>query len=237
MAGLRASCWSITINNPTPEELLFERVKANGWRIEGQMETGKAGTPHYQGMLVTPQKPAFSTVKTVLPTAHIEKTRQKTALALYVHKEDTRTALVPAQGMVIPTLFEYQDQVAATPGILERIMKLQAGLFEIDPLDKKLEDAPLTVVDAIVAEHIEKGMRGIEYIAINPMWRSSWKKFWRSIIKRNAQAYAQDEARPRRSSNQEVQHEEEGTESNAESPSEEASVGSSREEIRERGST
>lgn len=226
MAGLRASCWSITINNPTTEELLFERVKANGWRIEGQMETGKEGTTHYQGMLVTPQKPAFSTVKTVLPRAHIEKTRQKTALALYVHKEETRTGLVPAQGVVIPTLFEYQDLVAATPDIHERIMKLQASLREIDPLDKKIwEDAPLVVVDAIVAKHIEEGMRGIEYIAINPMWRSSWKKFWCSIIKRNAEAHPQNEFGSRRNSHQEVQHEEvQGTERRAESPGEETSV-------------
>jgi len=183
MAGLRSACWSITINNPTPEELLFERVKANGWKIEGQMEKGKEGTEHYQGMLTTPQKPAFSTVKTVLPRAHIEKARQKELLAKYVHKDDTRIANVDPVGTHIPTIFEYQDVVASSPGIMERILKVQDELYE---QKEDIADAPLLVVDAIVSKHIEEGMRGIEYIAINPMWRSSWKKFWRSIIKRHA---------------------------------------------------
>jgi len=211
MSGIRGTCWSITINNPTEEDLLFERVKQNGWRIEGQKERGKEGTEHYQGMLLTPQKPSFSTVKTVLPRAHIEKARQKTALAKYVHKDETRVAAVPSAGVVIPTIFEYQDRVAATPGIMERIIKHQQDMYEVDPLGKGVEDAPLTVVDAIVAKHIEEGMRGIEYIAINPMWRSSWKKFWRSIIKRNGSHQGQEPSGPRGQASSSVEHQDEAS--------------------------
>lgn len=197
--ALRSACWSITINNPTEEELKFERVKANAWRIEGQLERGKEGTVHYQGMLVTPQKPAFSTVKTVLPRAHIEKARQKELLQKYVHKSDTQLAKVEEVGHSIPTIFEYQDTVAQTPDILERINNLR-NEYEKNGLFKEVEDCALVVVDAIVSKHIEQGMRGIEYIAINPMWRSSWKKFWRSIIKRHHGRYEEIRASEERSS-------------------------------------
>lgn len=162
-------------------------MKANNWRIEGQIEVGKEGTPHYQGMLITPQKPAFSTVKTVLPRAHIEKARQKDALAKYVHKEDTRVATCETAGVTIPTLFEYQATVASTPGLVDRIHKHYSEMAAVDS-KYHVDDAALTVVDGVVAQHIEDGMVGIEFIGINPMWRSSWKKFWRSIIKRNGRS-------------------------------------------------
>lgn len=162
----------------------FTRVIANGWRIEGQLEKGKDGTTHYQGMLVTPQKPAFSTVKTVLPRAHIEKARQKEHLAKYVHKPETRVGEVPTKGSYIPTLFEYQDTVAKELTIerIEQYVKTNHDLHNMITDD----EAAMHVIDIIVKKHIESGMRGIEFIAINPMWISSWKKFWRSIIKRDA---------------------------------------------------
>jgi len=181
----RSACWSITINNPTEEDLDFKRVIANGWRMQGQIEKGnKDGTIHYQGMLVTPQKPAFSTVKRVLPRAHIEVARQKELLAKYVHKDETRVATVETKGIEIPTLFEYQDTVAKELSFerVEEYVKLNHSHHNMISID----DAAMQVIDIIVKKHIEGGMRGIEFIAINPMWLSSWKKFWRSIIKRNA---------------------------------------------------
>lgn len=39
-------------------------------------------------------------------------------------------------------------------------------------------------LDMLVGEDIMNGVCGIEYIAINPMWRSAWKKFWRQMIAR-----------------------------------------------------
>jgi len=43
----------------------------------------------------------------------------------------------------------------------------------------------MNYIDTLVKRDIESGKRGCEWIAINPMWRSSWKKFWRSIIRRH----------------------------------------------------
>jgi len=47
-------------------------------------------------------------------------------------------------------------------------------------------DLALRYVDSIVANDIRNGMRGVEFIAINPMFRSAWKKFYRSLIYRDA---------------------------------------------------
>ena len=64
---------------------------------------------------------------------------------------------------------------------LEDIMKkLKRGTKSITPGDVALE-----YVDDLVNEDIKAGLRGIEFIAINPMWRSSWKKFYSSIIFRS----------------------------------------------------
>lgn len=175
----RSGCWSITINNPTEEELRFDRVTANGWKLNGQLERGKEGTIHYQGCLITPHKPAFSTVKKVFPRAHIEKARSRDQLMKYVNKEDTRIQHVATVGTEIPTLFEYQPKVA---------IELDAHSIQqdiIENIDKDEGDIVMKHVNRVVKRHIEQGMRGIEFIAINPMWICSWKRFWRSIIKRD----------------------------------------------------
>jgi len=177
----RSACWSITINNPTEEELQFTRVIANHWKITGQLEKGKEGTVHYQGMLETPQKPAFSTVKTALPRAHIEAARKRDQLAKYVQKEETRVALVEPKGSYIPTLFEYQANVAAALDI----KAINEEVFSEDGIKEGQDVVVMRHVNRQVSRDIESGMHGIEFIAINPMWIASWKKFWRSIITRH----------------------------------------------------
>lgn len=89
----RATCWSITINNPTKsdEEWIAQARQKSGWKVYGQLEQGEAGTPHYQLMLTTPQV-RFSAVKKAFPRAHIEIARDRKALEKYVAKEDTRVA-------------------------------------------------------------------------------------------------------------------------------------------------
>jgi len=180
----RSSCWSITINNPVDADVV---CPVPGWKLTGQFERGETGTRHFQGMLQTPQV-RFSAVKKAFPRAHIEIAVNSKALAVYVSKSDTRVGTYEANN--IPSLFAYQDMVAlgwdgrvwsdrVSNGVLEKVFK--------DDMD----NMALSYIDEIVAQHIESGRRGLEYIAINPMWRSSWKKFWRSIIKRNASAQAQ----------------------------------------------
>uniref|UniRef100_UPI004048A149 hypothetical protein n=1 Tax=Orrella sp. TaxID=1921583 RepID=UPI004048A149 len=176
----RSTCWSITINNPTEEDL--SPTLPAGWKMSGQLEQGEEKeTEHYQGMVTTPQV-RFSAVKKVFPRAHIEVAKNRVALARYVHKDDTRLEAVPDKVSNIPTLFDYQHEVARKwnddewRGFLDRRL-------EENP-KASIGDLALEFVDDIVALDIEAGKCGVEYIAINPMWRSAWKKFWRQMVKR-----------------------------------------------------
>lgn len=178
----RATCWSITINNYTDEEL---ELKLPGWKLWGQPEVGKKnGVLHFQGMLTTPQV-RFSQVKRQFPRAHIQVARDRTALAKYVQKEDTRVGEY-REDNGIPTLWEYQTIVADewNNDIFQsrRDDDAYAKRFKYDSGSIALE-----YVDEICAKLIEGGAKGLEFVAINPMWRSAWKKFYASIIKRHGQ--------------------------------------------------
>lgn len=185
----RATCWSITINNPTEQDL--KPTLPGGWSMTGQIEKGTEGTEHYQGLLKTTQV-RFTAVKKVFPRAHIEIARNRTALQKYVHKDETRVSLVDDHKSVIPTLFDYQHTIAKrwddnvfaeyltdyNNDRMERIEKKEK-VGDYDESEPAME-----YLDFMVSEDIRKGVLGIEYIAINPMWRSAWKKFWRSMIAR-----------------------------------------------------
>jgi len=185
-ATIRATCWSITINNPTDAD--FNVTLPAGWKIEGQMEVGENGTPHYQAMLTTPQV-RFSAVKKIYQRAHIEPARTKQGLTKYVHKEGTRTGEVEARVSNIPTLFDYQHTIAGKWNDEEFIA------LRCDPVhDKKTPgEKALEYVDILVERDILAGVCGVEYIAINPMWRSAWKRFWRAMVERERQKAPADE--------------------------------------------
>lgn len=173
----RATCWSITINNP--EKTDYEIPLPVGWKLEGQLEKGEeTGTLHYQGMLKTSQV-RFSAVKRVFPKAHIEVARNPTALKKYVNKEETRVSTVQS----IPTMFEYQTIIAGKWVEDEYTARIQRAIQNNQIPD--CDAIALRYIDSLVAADIESGRRGAEFIAINPMWRSSWKIFWRSIITRH----------------------------------------------------
>lgn len=177
----RGTCWSITINNPTDDDLK-PSFPNNKWVMKGQIEQGKEGTVHYQGMLTTPQV-RFSAVKKALPRAHIELAKNRQALEKYVQKEDTRVAVVQNIHNNIPTLFDYQHTVASKWDDEE--FRTFCAKYDNDYIIKHgMGEIALLYVDTIVAKDIEDGMCGIEYIAINPMWRSAWKKFWRQMVRR-----------------------------------------------------
>lgn len=176
----RASCWSITINNPTEQDL--KPTLPAKWALQGQIEEGEEkGTEHFQGMLTTPQV-RFSAVKKIFPRAHIEVARNRQALEKYVHKEDTRISEVASIKSDIPTLFDYQHTVASVWNDND-FREFGERALEENPR-QSMDDVALAYVDHIVAADIERGVCGIEYIAINPMWRSAWKKFWRSLVRR-----------------------------------------------------
>lgn len=174
----RATCWSITINNPETKD--YDLTLPPNWKLTGQLEEGKQGTKHYQGCLQTPQV-RFSAVKKLFPRAHIEIARNKGALINYVHKDDTRVGEVAdSRGATIPTLFEYQHTVAKR--IVGRFVEHRNyGYTDFKKLDSK---HIMSLVDRVVQEDIEDGINGIEYIAINPMWIAAWKKFGKSMLVR-----------------------------------------------------
>lgn len=174
----RATCWSITINNPTIDD--YTPNTPGGWYLTGQLEKGEEDTIHYQGMLKTPQV-RFSQVKTYFPRAHIEVSKNPRALAKYVHKEETRVAEVEDHSSDIPTLYDYlvtvaqqwneDDYKAFTDNFTDaQVIKLGA------------DELALRYIDTIVARDIVSGKRGVEFIAVNPMWRNAWKKFHKHIV-------------------------------------------------------
>lgn len=184
----RATCWSVTINNP--QEAEYQKPLPPGWKLTGQLERGEGeGTLHYQGMLKTNQV-RFSAVKKEFPRAHIEVARDKAALAKYVQKEETRVAAVEA----IPTLFEYQGIIADKWVEDDFQHRWQLACSNSGANVPDIDTVAMRYLDSLVEADIQIGRRGAEFIAINPMWRSSWMRFWRSIINRH-QKYKQDAAR------------------------------------------
>lgn len=179
----RATCWSITINNPLKTD--YEIPLPVGWKMEGQLERGELGTEHYQGMLRTPQV-RFSAVKRQFPKAHIEVARNKEALRKYVHKDDTRVAEVTS----IPTIFEYQT-IIAKQWIEDDFQERFKRAIKSDKVPD-IDEVAMCYIDSLVSADIRSGRRGAEWIAINPMWRSSWKKFWRDIIIRDGRCTGQE---------------------------------------------
>lgn len=180
----RATCWSITINNPTDQDL--NPSLPAGWSMTGQIEKGAEGTEHYQGMLKTNQV-RFTAVKKVFPRAHIEVARNRTALQKYVHKEETRLSTVADNKSAQVTLFDYQHSIASKWDdnvFYQRIQSQHDFEDEKKQPHTSEDDLAMKYLDDMVAEDIENGMIGVEYIAINPMWRSAWKKFWRVMIAR-----------------------------------------------------
>lgn len=180
MTDDRATCWSITINMPEEKEYVLDLPP--GWKLQGQLEKGEnTGTVHYQGMLSTPQV-RFSAVKRHFPRAHIEKARDKAALRAYVHKDETRLAEVaPAEGM---TVFKLQEEVCG---------KWDESMFEeyLKMCKYDFNQAHLTYSDSIVRQLIQEGRAGgIEYVAINPMWRSSWKLFGAAVVERYKKSHS-----------------------------------------------
>jgi len=178
-------------------EVYAARQLPPGVKLTGQMEQcPDTGRYHYQFMAKTPQM-RFAAVKKMLTfmeqSPHIEKARSSEAVTKYVQKEDTRVSTVQSAAP-IPSLFEYQDIVASKWRQDEYNKRWQTAIEQTQLPHP--DDVAMSYLDDIVAADIESGRRGAEYIAINPMWRSSWKKFWRSIIKRHASSQSSEAPPP-----------------------------------------
>lgn len=163
----RATCWSITINNPLPadDENIARAKQRSGWKVEGQLEMGENGTPHYQLMVKTPQT-RFGSIKKAFPRAHIEPARNVKALAEYVHKAETKIGSLPVNDKYpsLTALWEMFDEYLRTEQ-------------EAVPTG----EGALVSFDRFISLYIELGYH-IETMGVNPQIRSSVKKYLPSII-------------------------------------------------------
>jgi len=186
MATIRATTWSVTINNPTAkDEEEIEVARQKGWRVEGQKEQGEGGTLHYQLCVRTPQV-RFSAVKKAFSRAHIEVARNPTALSTYVHKEETRVSELGAPSDKYPSLNKYWDMIYAKFDVCEKWGWDQTTSdvrFYDARMQAELELDPLTWLDRETAEFIEQGYF-VEHHVVNPAVRSQWRKFFSAILKR-----------------------------------------------------
>lgn len=167
----RGSCWSITINNPSAaDEENINLARQKGWKVEGQLEVGEKGTPHYQLKVNTPQV-RFSAVKKAFPRAHIEIAKNAFALEQYVHKEETR------EGELAQTSDKYPS--------LQRLWELWSDYIDdrSENLAKETwsEDEFLVNFDYFIKECIVDGYV-VETMAVNPQIRAIVKKYGREVL-------------------------------------------------------
>ena len=169
----RATCWSVTINNPTKsdDENISMAQQRSGWAVYGQEEMGENGTPHYQLMVTTPQV-RFSAVKKAFPRAHIEVARDRKALTAYVKKEDTRVASLQTDNKY-PSLQTLWDMFAEFVN-----NKKYRNLVDTSP-ERRLE-----IFDDFIRDAIDKGFM-VETMGVNPQMRSSVKQYGENIVLRS----------------------------------------------------
>lgn len=186
----RATCWSITQQIESTEEgnLFMEQQVPPGWRLTGQVEEAPTtGKLHLQLMLKTPQV-RFSAVKSQFPKAHIEIARDRRALAKYVQKTETRVMAV--EQTETPTLWQFSEMVANRVDIDELVEYLRTwrttpeGSGVTIYWDDATGEEMLKYIDILVGRYVHEGIRGSEYMGINPMFRSAWKTYGRSLIMR-----------------------------------------------------
>lgn len=202
----RASAWSVTINNPTPED--YEAIalaRQRGWNVEGQVEKGESGTTHLQLAVRTPQV-RFSAVRKAFPRAHIEPARNVTALRRYVGKEESRVAALPTGSDRYPSLSKLWELIALHLNQNKRDWTFddkdafhgessdekRARLYN-DRDDSRIAADPLKFLDAIAEELIAEGYYVETHVA-NPAVRSAFRKWWRAILFRAMETVRQTDS-------------------------------------------
>lgn len=189
----RSSYWSVTINNPTQEDLEeIAQARQAGWQILGQLERGENGTTHYQLSVKSPSQCRFSAVKKRFERAHIEAARNPAALARYVTKEETRVGGLPEQSDKYPSLSKFWELIMdyyndeTKDGLDYTQLHEEVVIFYNENIDKMFTKDPLVFLDKATAHLIEDGYH-VESIAANPSTRAMWNKYARSILLRSYQ--------------------------------------------------
>lgn len=182
MSTERASCWSVTINNPTDldDDLITEANARAGWSVEGQLEQGANGTEHYQLMVTTPQV-RFSSIKKAFPRAHIEAARNPKHLAKYVTKEDTRVGVLPKNDMY-PSQSSFYTLLVMVVKEEEAPKHWPTDAESLQMMVGKSKD-PLEQFDTAVKTLISRGYH-VEHHGCNPQVRSAWRLYRNAMITR-----------------------------------------------------
>lgn len=190
----RSRDWSVTINNPTQEDLEeIALARQAGWQILGQLEEGENGTRHYQLLVKSPAQCRFSAVKKRFSRAHIEPARCVAALARYVTKEETRVGDLPAQQDKYPSLSKYWTLVTEyLRGLgkdgLDYVALAEGKVrFYREERDRLYRKAPLKMLDEATRDLIVRGYF-VEGIGANPNTRSQWNLFSDVIMLRSYEA-------------------------------------------------
>lgn len=174
MSTERRTHWSLTINNPTSaDDENINQARQKGWKVDGQLEKGKNGTPHYQLVVKTPQV-RFSAVKKQFPRAHLTATRNIAAAEQYVHKEETRLAELPTQDSMYPSLQKLWDLMAE----YINSNRLTIAWTEAPP------DGKLVIFDKFINYIILEGFV-VESMAVNPQIRACVKHYGENILFRS----------------------------------------------------
>jgi len=197
----KASCWSITINNPTDDDhAQWESLKSLPWvkMVNGQLEQGENDTPHIQGMVTTEYGRFFEKLKQALPRAHIEIAKNKFALANYVNKTETRigevaqyerpTTRVATQKDIQRMLLflvkcnvekKYPDRWKDVDGVLEDFLTEHGFMIK--------RDADYWI-DMAVSRLIQDGYYGVEFVMANNQIRGAFKRYLNDILIREYHA-------------------------------------------------
>lgn len=123
-----------TINNPTitPDQL-WETLNTKAKYLIFQLEKGENGTPHFQGYCELSRKSRFTTIKALLPQAHIEPRRGTQAQAKeYASKEDTR----------VEGPFEFGTFTPAEPGKRNDVIAFRDAILSGKRKRELLEEFP-----------------------------------------------------------------------------------------------
>lgn len=186
MSSDRATCWSVTINfkdelhraehiAAADEALALARQR--GWKVDGQLEKGTEGTPHYQLIVHTPQV-RFSALTKAFPRAHIEQARKPSALATYVNKEKTRVGELQISQDKYPSQAKFFDLV------WDIILADQTDASEYRRGSRnRFINSPQNALIKATGELIRDGYY-VENIAANPMTIQSWVLWHDSFLVR-----------------------------------------------------
>lgn len=182
----RSIYWSVTINNPNSgDEECLALARQRGWIVEGQIEVGNNGTPHYQLLVNTRSQQRFTALKRVFPRGHIEAARRPSALKNYVHKTETCVSELPNSEKFISSQKQLWNLVVDELELNDADKKYRIQFAE----DRSYADDfdPLKALDYACDRLIRRCFYCVETFAVNPQVRSAWLKFWRAIVDRRQQ--------------------------------------------------